>query len=232
MRENPSKMGFVKVQLKRSDGKPWNEQRELDVPMSLHQILQVKLAKGNLLVDIGERGQTHRVNPSLAPEEAATQVLDILDIRSSRLCALRRKMQYLLRKTGTCMSCLAIYSCAHHHPASQHLAKTKAAIRDRGIQLALPDELVKAELVKNRRRMGDTRVCYMRAEDDRDDPSKSGCACCKRAIVSCHHARKAADCSSYLALLPRVSRVCTQMPGSRTRSSSRDCARRHCVATL
>ena len=74
MRANPSKMGFVTVQLKRSDGKPWNEQRELDLPISLHQILQVKVGKGNLLVDIGERGETRRVNPYLSPEDAATQV--------------------------------------------------------------------------------------------------------------------------------------------------------------
>ena len=48
-----------------------------------------------------------------------------------------------------------------------------AAIGGRGIKLALTDEQVKEELLKNRKRMGDTHVCYMRAEDDRDDPSKS-----------------------------------------------------------
>ena len=58
-------------------------------------------------------------------------------------------------------------------PALQHLTKTLAAIGDRDIKLALTDELVKEELLKNASRMGNTRVCYMRGEDDRDDPSKS-----------------------------------------------------------
>ena len=74
MRAQPNNMGYVKVQLKRSDGKPWNEQHEYSLPKGLNTILSVNVGKGNLLVDIGERGETRRVNPHLTPEDAATRV--------------------------------------------------------------------------------------------------------------------------------------------------------------
>ena len=82
----------------------------------------------------------------------------------------------------------------------QHLRKTKAAIRDRDIQLALTDELVKAEMLKNRRRMADTLVCYMRAEDDRDDPSKSQPIPPACNLLSFHRAHKTGSHTARLVL--------------------------------